>query len=75
MGSIDAEVVKIVANQGIWAVLTVFFIFYTLRSQEKREVRQQEREKNYREMLSKLTSEFDIIKNDVELIKSYISKN
>jgi len=74
---INSELLKIATSQGIWATLSIFLIFYILKAQEKRDIRQEEREKNYQEILSKLTDKLNIIedvKQDVEEIKSYISK-
>lgn len=41
-------------GQGIWAVLSIFLIFYILRAQEKRDQRQEEREKIIRVLFLKL---------------------
>lgn len=66
---------KLASTQGIWAALSVVLIFYILRAQEKRDVKQEEREKNYQDIISKLTDRFNIvdnIKQDVEDIKDYL---
>lgn len=55
----------------------VGLIFYILKTQEKRDIKQEEREKSYQHIISKLTQKFNIvevIKKDVEEIKEYISK-
>ena len=73
----DSELMKIATSQGIWATLSIFLILYVLKAQEKRDIRQEEREKNYQEILSKLTDKLNIVedvKKDVEDIKNYISK-
>lgn len=73
----DTELIKIATSQGVWAVLTVVLIMYILRAQEKRDLKQEEREKNYQDIISKLTEKFNIIedvKKDVEDIKDYITK-
>ena len=54
---------KMASSQSIWAVLSVTLIFYVLRAQEKRDIRQEEREKNYQQILSDLTNEFKIVKD------------
>ncbi|MCG8500841.1 MAG: hypothetical protein MJB12_10605 [Firmicutes bacterium] len=73
----EAEVLKLATNQGIWAVLTISLIFYILKTQEKRDAKQEEREKNYQEIIAKLTEKFNIIedvKKSVKEIKDHICK-
>lgn len=68
---------KLASSQGIWSALSVGLIFYILKTQEKRDIKQEEREKSYQHIISKLTQKFNIvevIKKDVEEIKEYISK-
>jgi len=55
-----------------------FLLFYILKAQEKRDEKQEEREKNYQEIISKITDKLMIIeevKKDVEDIKKYIITN
>lgn len=71
----EGEIFKIAASQGIWAALSVALIFYILKAQEKRDVRQEEREKNYQGIISKLTEKLNIVeevKQDVEDIKEKV---
>ena len=52
-------------------------LFYILKAQEKRDLKQEERENKYQEIISKLTEKFTIvetIKKDVEAIKESILK-
>jgi len=72
------EVIQIALDHGIWAALSMILIFYILKAQEKRDLRQDEREKNYQDIISSLTEKFYIIeeiKKDVEEIKENILKN
>ncbi len=58
-------------------MLSVFLLFYILKAQEKRDLKQDEREKNYQDIISKLTDKFSIVEDmqkDVEDIKSQILK-
>nr|WP_025776550.1 BhlA/UviB family holin-like peptide [Clostridium botulinum] len=74
----DSEILKMAMSQGIWAVLSIFLLFYILKAQEKRDLKQDEREKNYQDIISKLTDKFNIVEDmrkDVEDIKSHIIKN
>ncbi|MBE6052472.1 MAG: hypothetical protein E7212_00960 [Clostridium sartagoforme] len=74
----EREILKAALSQGIWAVLSIFLLFYILKAQEKRDMKQEEREKNYQDIITKLTDKFDIVdevKKDVEDIKQYVIKN
>ncbi len=74
----ESEILKAALSQGIWTVLSIFLLFYILKAQEKRDMKQEEREKNYQDIITKLTDKFDIVdevKKDVEDIKQYVMKN
>ena len=73
----ENEILKAALSQGIWAVLSVSLLFYILKAQEKRDLKQEEREKNYQIIIDKLTNKLDIVddvKKDVEDIKDIIQK-
>jgi len=73
----ESEVMKIAMSQGIWAVLSISLLFYILRTQEKRDEKQEEREKNYQEIIGKITDKLSIVedvKKDVEGIKDFLFK-
>ena len=73
----ESEIIKVALSQGVWAALSVVLIFYILKAQEKRDVRQEERENNYQDIISKLTDKFNIVedvKKDVEDIKEFVFK-
>ncbi|AZV57917.1 BhlA/UviB family holin-like peptide [Clostridium sp. AWRP] len=73
------EVFKIAVNQGIWVALFVVLFFYSLKEQEKRDKKAEEREKKYQDIISKLTDKFNIledVKKDVaEVIEYYCEPN
>lgn len=63
---------ELAATQGIWVALSVVLIFYILKQQEKRDLRQEEREKSYQDIITQLTGKLSIVeevKKDVEEIK------
>jgi len=71
----ELEIIKIATSQGIWAVLSIFLIFFILRNQEKRDVIQSEREGKYQLIISTLSDKLDSlneIKTDIAEIKSRI---
>jgi len=74
----ESEILKAALSQGIWAVLSIFLLFYILKAQEKRDQKQEERENNYQNIISQLTDKLEIVdevKKDVEDIKQYVMKN
>lgn len=71
----EEKILELASTQGIWAVLTVALIFYILKNQEKRDLRQEEREEKYQEIISNLTDKLNLVedvKKDVEEIKDYV---
>lgn len=74
----DNDILKLASTQGLWAVLTVVLIFYIVRTQEKRDLKQEEREKNYQKIIAKLTDKINMIdevKNDIKIIREHVCKN
>ena len=62
-------------SQGIWAVLAVFLLIYIVKSNERFSARQEEREKQYQELLSALKEKFNVlsfIEKDIADVKEYI---
>jgi hypothetical protein len=75
---VENEMIKLAMSQGIWAVMSVSLLFYILKNQEKRDEKQEEREKNYQYIISKMSDKLIIvedIKKDVADVKDYIIKN
>ncbi len=73
----EEKILELASPQGIWTVLTVALIFYILKNQEKRDLRQEDREKKYQEIISNLTDKLNLVedvKKDVEEIKVYVFK-
>ncbi|MCS4466074.1 BhlA/UviB family holin-like peptide [Clostridium botulinum] len=65
----ENEILKSALSQGIWAVLSVFLLFYILKAQEKRDQKQDEREKNYQEIISKITDKLAIVEVVKKMLK------
>jgi len=75
--NMENELVKLALSQGIWAALSIVLIFYILKAQEKRDMIQEEREKKYQEIISRLSEKFNLledIRSDMKQIKDYILK-
>ena len=56
----ESSVLDAALSQGIWAVLAVFLLIYIVKSNERFSARQEEREKQYQELLSALTEKFNV---------------
>ncbi|WP_035301848.1 BhlA/UviB family holin-like peptide [Clostridium sp. DL-VIII] len=64
------ELIKTAATQGIWVMLSCVLIVYILKAQETRDLKQEEREKNYQEIIKQLTDRL----NTLDSINSTISE-
>ena len=53
--------IQIVQSQGIWAILFVFLLLYTIKKNDKLDELQDAREKRYQELLLELTAKFTIV--------------
>ena len=56
----ESTVMETAISQGIWAVLAVFLLIYIVKSNEQRDAKQEEREKNYQTVIENLTEKFQI---------------
>ncbi len=73
----ENEIIEAALSQGIWAVLSVVLLFYIIRTQEKRDEKQNDREQKYQELLGQLAEKLNIvqeIKTDISEIKKAIKK-
>jgi len=74
----ESKVLDLALSQGIWAVLAVVLIFYILKAQEKRDLKQEKREERYQNIITQLTDKLNIVeimKDDLNEIKDYLYKN
>lgn len=68
----ETTVMNVEVSQGIWAVLAVFLLIYIVKSNEQRDTKQEEREKNYQTVIESLTEKFQIlnqVQSDLKEIK------
>ena len=68
----ETTVMNVAVSQGIWAVLAVFLLIYIVNSNEQRDTKQEEREKNYQTVIESLTEKFQIlnqVQSDLKEIK------
>lgn len=71
------EIFKMALSQGLWAVLFVWLLVYILKKQEQRDIKSEQRESSYQDIIGRLTeklSVIDTVKTDVEEIKDILRK-
>lgn len=74
----ESKLLDMAANQGIWATLAIMLIFYVLKAQEKRDLKQEEREQKYQKIIMSLTRQLNLteeIKEEVAAIKAHLLNN
>lgn len=57
----EGTILDAALSQGIWAVLAIFLLLYVVKENEKRDLRQEEREKNYQAVIQQLTEKFNVL--------------
>lgn len=73
----ESEILKMALSQGLGYGLFVSLFIWTLKKQEQRDKRSEQREENYQGIVQDLTSKLvviDDIKGDIKDIKTYIFK-
>lgn len=71
---LESTILEIALSQGLWAFIAVSLFLYIVKSNEKRDLRQEEREQQYQELIRSLTEKFSLvqqIQSDVALIKGH----
>ncbi|WP_286911113.1 BhlA/UviB family holin-like peptide [Clostridium sp. UBA1652] len=71
----ESELIKMALSQGIWSVLSIFLIFYILKKQDERDLKQAEREEKYQSIIDNLSTKLsviDTIKTNIDEIKDLI---
>ena len=58
---LDYKLTDLVQSQGIWAVLFVFLLLYTIKKNDKLDELQEARERKYQELLTQLTVKLSIV--------------
>lgn len=54
-------IINLMQSQGIWAVLFVFLLLYTIKKNDKLDELQEARERKYQELLTQLTVKLSIV--------------
>ena len=58
-------IIQLIQSQGIWAVLFVFMLLYTIKKNDKLYELQNTREENYQTLLTNLTQKLAIV-NEID---------
>lgn len=78
-GGDDMEeiVLTVLEGQGIWTVLFVFLLLYTIKKNDSLAQRQEIREQEYQKLLSALSDKYAIvssISDEIKQLKEFIKK-
>ena len=57
----EGVVTQLIQSQGIWAVLFVFLLLYTIKKNDKLDEMQEVREKEYQKLLLELTDKLSVV--------------
>ncbi|SES90726.1 BhlA/UviB family holin-like peptide [[Clostridium] polysaccharolyticum] len=57
----EEVLLSVTQSQGIWTVLFVFLLLYTIKKNDKLDERQEEREQKYQMLLSDLTDKYSLL--------------
>lgn len=67
------ELAKMFAPEGVWAILSLVLIFYIIKAQAKRDLRQDERDKNYQGIILDLSDALKDLKDIKEMLHDTLS--
>ncbi len=62
------ELLNLASTQGIWAALSIVLIFYILKAQERRDIRQDDRDHKYQKIILELTEKLEITKQILDYV-------
>ncbi|HBH3693830.1 TPA: hypothetical protein KSK43_003350 [Clostridioides difficile] len=66
----EVDILKLASTQGIWSVLSIFLIFYIIKTQKIFDERQNNRENNYQILIKDLTDRLKVIEKIYKEIKN-----
>lgn len=68
-------IIQLIQSQGIWAVLFVFLLLYTIKKNDKLDELQDAREKEYQRLLLQLTDKFAVVSTMNDKLDKLYSKH
>jgi len=75
VNELEAAFLEKALSQGLWAAVAIFLFLYLVKSSEKRDLRQEEREAQYCKEINELSQNFNTIltiQKDIADIKEFI---
>lgn len=66
----ESELLQVAVTQGMWATLAVGLILYTIKYQERRDLKQNEREEKYQSTIFNLSDSLKVLNEIKEELKS-----
>lgn len=63
------NIISLFVPEGVWAVLSFILIYYIIKAQERRDIKQDEREEKYQNIISNLTDSLKELNEIKEIIK------
>lgn len=66
----EDEILKLASTQGIWSVLSIFLIFYIIKTQKIFNEKQSNRENNYQILIKDLTDRLKVTEKIYKEIKN-----
>jgi hypothetical protein len=70
-------ILSVLEGQGIWTVLFVFLLLYTIKKNDSLAQKQETRESEYQVLLSSLSDKYAIVSNiseEIKQLKEFIKK-
>lgn len=68
----ESTFIEYAFSQGLWAAIAVFLFLYFIKSTEKRDVRQEEREAQYIKFINELSQNLNAVQKSVEDVRSFL---
>lgn len=68
-----SQLVEQFTPEGVWAILSLLLIIYIFKAQEKRDIRQDEREEKYQEVILNLSDRLKDL-NEIKKILQHVIK-
>lgn len=68
----ESTFIEYALSQGLWAAIAVFLFLYLIKSTEKRDLRQEEREAQYVKQINNLSQNFIAMQKDIEDVRDFL---
>ena len=65
---------ELVSSQGIWTALSIALIFYIIKKEEKRDLKQEEPDENYQEIINSLSEKLNVVLEIRDMLQRQLDK-